>query len=251
MIIFLTGNITYGYAQELVEAAVTDSTFVIITDTIPVVDSIPESGIDEIALSDSTVQEAFQVADVAGEDNLAMRNRLENTFKPNSTRAVLYSAIFPGLGQIYNRQYWKLPLVYGGFTGFMYAITWNNRMYQDYSNAYVAIVHDAREYPEGPADKWSTDWTDLVRSGDYQSVLNNTSYHDQFKRRKDYYRRYRDLSIILAVGFYALCMLDAYVDAEMFDFDVSPDLSMRVEPLIMPRTGLNEWTFGINYSITF
>jgi len=197
LLIFLTGTVTYGYGQEVVEPEVTDSTFVVITDTISIIEPVTEITIEEVALPDSTVQEAFGVADAAAEDSQAMRNRLENTFKPNSTKAILYSAIFPGLGQIYNRQYWKLPLVYGGVMGFMYAITWNNRMYQDYSNGYIAIINDARNFPDGPADKWSKDWTQLVRSGDYASVINDTSIHELFKRRKDYYRRYRDLSIIL------------------------------------------------------
>ena len=52
-------------------------------------------------------------------------------FKPTPKKAVIYSAIFPGLGQIYNRKYWKLPILYGGFVGFTYAITWNNSYYRD------------------------------------------------------------------------------------------------------------------------
>ncbi len=61
-------------------------------------------------------------------------------FKPNPTKALLYSAIIPGLGQIYNRKYWKLPIIYGGLMGCMYAITWNNKNYEDYSDAYWCKV---------------------------------------------------------------------------------------------------------------
>ncbi|MCD7938539.1 MAG: DUF5683 domain-containing protein [Tannerellaceae bacterium] len=241
--LLLAGSFVYG--QEIIER---DSLFQKELRT-----EVPRDLVDEeeVLLPDSTVQEAYLVADsVFSNDNTVTPFERRKTFKPNSTKAVLYSAIFPGLGQIYNQKYWKLPIIYGGYMAFMYAITWNNRMYKDYYNAYIDIVHDYNNNLDNPS-AWHSSWKDLVRSGDYESFLNNTSNQDLLKRRKDYYRRYRDLSIILTVGFYAICMIDAYVDAELFDFDISPDLSMRIEPMIMPRTSMNNWSFGINYCITF
>lgn len=167
-------------------------------------------------------------------------------FKPDPTKAVIYSAIFPGLGQIYNRRYWKLPIVYGGVLGLVYAITWNGRMYSDYTKAYKAIMSDdyiAKKSDYSgifPADVDPASWTD--------SQLQ--SYRDNIRRRRDFNRRNRDLSIIGAVALYALCMIDSYVDAQLYDFNMSPDLSFRVEP----RIGLDDFSqisFGLQCSIRF
>jgi hypothetical protein len=178
--------------------------------------------------------------------------------KSSSTKAVLLSFI-PGLGQIYNRKYWKLPIVYGGYMGFLYAVTWNNKNYQDYWGAYRSIVHDSEEYNRlvkeaGGAEvdyPFNKGWTDFVTTTDYKTAVNNATYHNLFKSRKDFFRRNRDLSIILTVGWFAICMVDAYVDAELFDFDISPSLSMRVEPIIVPATQTGSRSVGINCSITF
>lgn len=169
-------------------------------------------------------------------------------FKPNPTRAVVYSAIFPGLGQIYNRKYWKLPIVYGGFMGFVYAVTWNNKNYRDYSRAYLHVMTDDPKKPE----TWHTSWQDFVPAGRKPSnYINNENFRNNLKSGKDYYRRYRDLSIILTVAWYFLCMADAYVDAQLFDFDISKGLSMRFEPIIAPRTNYSPHLYGLNCSINF
>lgn len=169
-------------------------------------------------------------------------------FKPNPTKAVIYSAIFPGLGQIYNRKYWKLPLVYGGFLGCTYAITWNTAQYDDYKKAYS----DISVYLEG--DKTADSWLDYLRYG--TNVENLTTgdlqwYKNAFKNKKDFYRRNRDLSYIVTIGVYFLCMLDAYVDAQLFDFDISPDLSLRVEPVIYNKAEFNTTSLGLQCSIKF
>jgi len=179
-------------------------------------------------------------------------------FKPNSTRAVLF-AIVPGMGQVYNRKYWKLPLVYGGFMGFMYAVTWNAKNYQDYGAAYKSILADAAAYNQllNEADGSEVDyafnkaWTDLVSTTDYPSVVNSSAYHNLFKSRKDYFRRNRDLSLILTACFYLITMVDAYVDAELFDFDISPDLSLRITPALSPQTPAAARHIGLNCSIAF
>jgi hypothetical protein len=182
--------------------------------------------------------------------------QLTATFSPNPKTAYLMAAIFPGFGQIYNRQYWKLPIVYGGFVGFIYAITWNNKNLQDYSNAYFDIKRDYAEYindPEGSdPESWSQNWKDFTSPNrDPVSYLTNTNFHNQLKSGKDFYRRYRDLSIILSVAFYLICVADSYVDAQMFDFDVSPDLSFRIAPEMLPSTVFSSRTFGLNVCMTF
>ena len=163
-------------------------------------------------------------------------------------KAVLF-ALVPGLGQIYNRKYWKLPIVYGGLMGCMYAVTWNNKNYKDYSTAYKDIMYDAAKNLENP-DAWSKSWQDLTSMAP-EDAINNSNFKDQLKRQKDYFRRYRDLSIIITVGVYALSIVDAYVDAQLFDFDISPDLSLHLEPVVSPKTSVTPRTYGLNCSLKF
>ena len=171
-------------------------------------------------------------------------------FKPDPNKAVLYSAIFPGLGQIYNRKYWKLPLVYGGFMGFSYAVMWNSKNLQDYGEAYRDLTYDLANYQDDP-DSWHQSWKNFVAAGADPAIRFNDNFRSQLKRGRDYFRRNRDLSIILTVGFYLICMADAYVDAQLFDFDVSPDLSLRIEPVINPGTSYSARLYGLNCSFKF
>lgn len=196
-----------------------------------------------MVLQDSmAVQDTARIASmmtVAKPEDLA---KAFKPFKPNPTRAVLYSAILPGLGQIYNRKYWKLPIVYGGFVGCTYAITWNNRNYTDYSNAFSDIVS---------GDPNRNSWENFIPAGQTPETVDKDWLQSSLKRKKDFFRRNRDLSIICTVGLYVLCMIDAYVDAQLFDFDVSPDLSMRVEPYMNDYSKTSTREVGVNCSIKF
>lgn len=166
-------------------------------------------------------------------------------FSPKPRKAVLFSTIFPGLGQIYNRKYWKLPILYGGFAGLTYAITWNNGYYRDYLNAYIHIMDDNPN---------TNDWHNMLPYGmDYETV-DRQWFAGVLQQRKDYYRYYRDLSIIITVGLYVLGIVDAYVDAQLFDFDISPDLSMRMAPVLMRGEGIHNYgnsSFGMQWSLSF
>ena len=142
-------------------------------------------------------------------------------FVPNPTRATWLAVVFPGGGQIYNRKYWKSPIIYGGFAGCAYALSWNGKMYKDYSQAYLDIMDS------NPNTKSYEDL--LPPNANYsEEQLKNT-----IKNRKDMFRRYRDLSIFAFIGVYIISIIDAYVDAELSNFDITPDLSMRVEPAII------------------
>lgn len=142
----------------------------------------------------------------------------------SSTAALLWS-IIPGGGQIYNEAYWKIPIVIGAYTACTYAITWNNNALSEYQNAYRDIMSDK------PME--NTSWQDFIPLGaDPQSYVTNSSFQEQLRRGRDFYRRYRDLSIIVTVGVYLLVALDAYVDAELATFDVSPNLSLQVSPAV-------------------
>lgn len=146
--------------------------------------------------------------------------------KRSSTKALLYS-IVPGGGQIYNRQYWKLPIIIGAYTACYYAISWNHNNLMEYANAYRDIKSDR------PLE--NTSWVDFIPYGaNKESYVNNSTFHETLKRGRDYYRRYRDLSIIITAGVYILVMVDAYVDAELSNFDISPNLTLSYAPTYIP-----------------
>lgn len=166
-------------------------------------------------------------------------------FSPSPRKAVLYSALFPGLGQIYNRKYWKLPILYGGFVGLTYAITWNNGYYRDYLGAYQDIMDDNPN---------TNRWHNMLPYGMDPESIDTQWFTDVLKQRKDRYRYYRDLSIIITFGVYLLGIVDAYVDAQLFDFDMSPDLSMRVAPAVIMdqrSNNIGNSSFGLQWSLNF
>lgn len=220
----------------------TDSLAVGVSDTL-----ISIAAKDSIKTDLTTKKDTVSWVDDKMEIDKSTQKLLESTkpFKPDPTKAVLYSAIFPGLGQIYNQKYWKLPIVYGGFIGFVYAITWNGRLYNDYTDAYTAIMSDNWQEQ---SDVWLPFFQKGVTVEQVSERLD--TYRTSFKSRRDFTRRNRDLSIIGAIALYALCMIDAYVDAQLYDFDISPNLSFRVEP----RVGLDVFsqkTIGVQCSVKF
>ena len=139
------------------------------------------------------------------------------SFKPDAQKSVWLAAIVPGLGQIYNRQYWKVPIVYGGALGLAYGITWNDRMYVDYRKGYVDLMD------KDPSTNY---FEYLLPDGVVLDSSNSSYYTKVIKTKLDNYRRNRDLCIIATAVFYLLTIVDAYVDAQMFDYDISPDLSL-------------------------
>ena len=165
-------------------------------------------------------------------------------FKPSPKKAVIYSAIFPGLGQIYNRQYWKLPILYSGFVGFTYAITWNNGYYRDYLGGYQDIMDSNPD---------TNRWHKMLPYGMEWESVDTKWFADVLKQRKDYYRYYRDLSIIGTFALYLLAIVDAYVDSQLYDFDMSPDLSMRISPTLLKeeRTKYIGNSYGLQWSFSF
>ena len=149
--------------------------------------------------------------------------------------------VIPGGGQIYNRKYWKLPIFYGGFAGCAYALTWNSKMYKDYSNAYKDAVRG----------NWqSSSIQDLLPPG-YTDRVSTTQLTETLRKRKDTYRRYRDLSIFAFIGVYLLSVVDAYVDAELSNFDISPDLSMRVEPAVLNNSPTHSSSKSVGVQCSF
>ena len=157
-------------------------------------------------------------------------------------KAAIYSAVLPGLGQAYNRKYWKIPLVYGGFAAFGYFIGFNNKNYLVSKNAYSDLSDD---------DPSTDSYMQLEQIIYYN--LNNPSEVENLKRgllrRQDYYRRNRDLLVILTIGFYGLNIIDASVDAHFFNWDISDDLALQWQPTLNQINNKN--FLALNCTIRF
>ena len=150
-------------------------------------------------------------------------------WKPNPMRAVWLGAVIPGAGQIYNRSYWKLPIVYGGFMGCIYAITWTNNQYIGYKDAYRDIYYDMQNgtLSDSPEKSYNAI---LPEGYTIETMGGASTYQSRLKEWQNTARRNRDLSILVSIAVYALSLVDAYVDAQLFDFDISNDLSLNVTP---------------------
>ena len=198
------------------------------------------TALDSIAVADSKALTADDTISVV-QQKQPRQKRDWNTWKPNPQRALWLALVIPGAGQIYNRKYWKLPLIYGGFMGCIYALSWNNMMYKDYSQAYLDIMDD---------DPGTASYNKFLHLGVQIDQSNEDRYKKLFKNRKDKYRRWRDLSFFAMLGVYALSVIDAYVDAELSEFDISKDLSLRVTPAVISnpsaRTRLSAQSVGVN-----
>lgn len=126
----------------------------------------------------------------------------------NPTRASFMAAVLPGLGQVYNKKYWKLPLVYGGFAAIGYGLNFYQNLYEDYKEQLFYILeHDASQSLEGYTE-------------------------DQLRPAIEQARHERDFMIILMAGMYILQIIDAHVDAHLKEFDVNPNLQVRMQPMI-------------------
>ena len=188
-------------------------------DTIHAGQLVPEDSlarVDKQALADQKV-----LADTTKQKK---HKRDWAVWKPNPRRAMWLALVMPGAGQIYNRKYWKLPIFYGGFVGCAYALRWNNMMYRDYSQAYLDIMDD---------DPNTQSYNQFLHLGTKITSTNQAQWQEVFRKRKDRYRRWRDMSFFVMVGVYALSVIDAYVDASLSEFDISPNLSFHFSPAIM------------------
>jgi hypothetical protein len=134
-------------------------------------------------------------------------------FQPNPKKAGLYSALVPGLGQLYNRQYWKVPVVYVGLGVAGYFIIDNENNYQSYRKAYIGRINN-----NNPTDKYVGIYT-----------------QSQLQQLQNDYSRYLDLTVLLSALGYTLQVLDAITAAHLKNFDISRDISMHIAPVAMPN----------------
>lgn len=204
--------------------------------------------IDSLTRSDSviTFEEKPIQSVLIDSTRIAKPKRDWNTWRPDPKRALWLALVLPGAGQIYNRKFWKLPIFYGGFIGCIYALTWNNMMYKDYSQAYLDLMDN---------DPNTASYNKFLHLGVEIDSSNEERYKEIFRSRKDKYRRWRDMSFFVMIGVYALSVIDAYVDAELSAFDISKDLSLKVEPTVIPNHSggnpLQAQSLGVNCKLNF
>lgn len=205
--------------------------------------NIEQTQRDSIQVSNKQKLDELNKQTKALEPKVDHSKKFVNQWRPNPTKATWYAIVFPGGGQIYNKKYWKLPIIYGGFAGCAYALNWNNTMYKDYAQAY-------RDLLDGNPN--TNSYLELLPPN---ASIDQSRLESLLKNRKDRFRRYRDLSIIAFIGVYALSIIDAYVDAELSNFDISPDLSLRIEPIMFKSDNTNNKisnnNVGIQCKLTF
>ena len=159
---------------------------------------------------------------------------------------------FPGLGQVYNRKYWKIPLVYAGFGAVIYSISFNSKNFNLYMRAYqdfTDAIPETKSYQKLILADPKT-YDPSVNPNADRAITQN--YKDAMLRMVDYYKRYRDLSYIGIGAWYLISILDANVDASLFNYDVTPNLDITVFPVQVPLPG-GFTGAGINFGmrITF
>ena len=229
------------------DSVVTDSVTDVRVDSVRIGAPVEMAEVDTVVV-DSAVRlmTAMSAESLSTTDNnIPIKNE---RWIPDPKKSMWLAIVFPGGGQIYNRKYWKLPIIYGGFMGCFYALNWNNTMYRDYSQAYIDIMD---------SDENTKSFMNFLPAG-YNVEQNMSRLQDLFKRKKNFYRRYRDMSLFCMIGVYLISIVDAYVDAEMSSFDISKDLSIKLSPAVIndrlnARTmpSLNGSSYGINCSLNF
>ncbi|MDR1544352.1 MAG: DUF5683 domain-containing protein [Prevotellaceae bacterium] len=213
-----------GFAQS------NDSVFTDITDTVVIVQQ--QTNIEKKSALKAKI-EAGKTPSAKFDTLDKKKDKPREIFIPNPNKSMWYGLLFPGAGQIYNRRYWKLPIVYGGFAAFAYGISYNGKLYKLYSNAY----RDKADTNEN-----TDSFKKLEREG-------RTVSEETLQTNMNNFRRSRDLCIIGAVAFYAITVVDAFVDAVLADFDISPNLSMKIHPTVIPSP--DEMSLAMSFKVNF
>ena len=210
-------------------------------------DTLIQTAVDELILSEEERRTADSLSSVVQTTGsaTALRPDLEPEYKHSPHKASIFAAVVPGAGQIYNKKYWKLPILYGGIGALVYAINFNTTYYDKYRSAYRDFLI---------RDPGNTSYEEFIPPGlDIDAVQGQ--YADWFQRslqnKKRYYKRSRDLSYIGMAAIYLISIIDASVDAHFYDFDISDDLSLKLEPAIVPAVQSGNATFGFQMRIGF
>lgn len=242
-LLFLIGSLSWGRLQAQTDA---DSLHVVGThlqhafDVFDQIDDSTSVANEGFSFEDGLPQ--YEMADTLttfDEDELAARYASQileeewvdsyfESFNPTPAKAVWFAALFPGGGQIYNRKYWKLPIVYGGFLGLLYGYNWNQNYYRTYQNAYRDIVSGS---PNASYLQFMPGYT-TEQKMEFANRQKNYLVKT-FQRKKDTYRNWRDYCVVGMLGVYLVSIVDAYVDAALYHFDVTPDLDAFNNPTLM------------------
>jgi len=211
--------------------APTDSTRQIrsAADTIP--ETVRRNGI-QVGTSTLSPEDGF----LSGDTSRVTPQQEAKIRKIIPRKATIRSLILPGLGQIYNRQYWKLPFIYGGLVGAVYSFQWNQNLYNKYLAGYREAYNSTTINPIYQAKVAVVDDRPLTVQ--------------QLKRATDQFQRQRDLTVILTAVGWALNAVEANVAAHLKTFDLSDDISMKVHPSIVPLPGLGIIP-GVRVAFTF
>ncbi len=174
---------------------------------------------------------AQQKKDISKKDSVSKEPVDSSIIKHSPRKATIMSAILPGLGQVYNKKYWKVPLIYSGFATIGYFIVTNNQQYQIYQNAFKVRANN-----------------DTLNSA-YGEFVNKYT-QSQLQEIRDYYRRYKDLNWILGGLLYILNVVDADVDAHLFYFDVSDKLTLNWKPSFYQDYQFRNYA-GLTFKLNF
>lgn len=170
-------------------------------------------------------------------DSVFVKKKIMNPLAPS--KAAFLSAILPGLGQIYNKRYWKLPIVYGAIGGSIYAYTWNNDNYQRFRTAFksrqAGFTND--EFYDINGDNAPGAAPDLDLS--------------DLENQQERFQQDRDLWLVVSIGMYALNIIDANVDAHLKQFNIDDDLSFDFEPYLDLNQVTNTPNYGMALTIKF
>ncbi|WP_350215763.1 DUF5683 domain-containing protein [Ekhidna sp.] len=170
-----------------------------------------------ILIDDSTFAKADEDAEL-----------FEEVSSLDPQRAALLSAVFPGMGQVYNKQYWKVPIVLAGVITFAHFIDYNNKVYHSLRNAALITARDPESNP-------------------FKSIVTT---ENALIRNRDVFRRNRDMLIIVGSAFYILQIVDAHVSAHLEEFKVNDKLALGIEPSIQP-TPLFSQAIGLSFVLKF
>ncbi len=229
MILLLSFNTLFLLAQPPEEKAVPAADSVVrpawmVQDTLPqrFQDTLPQQAQDTLrqrmqSTLPQRMQDSARVAEMR-KDTVPMTAEPTEEMDHSPTKAIMYALALPGLGQAYNKKYYKIPIVYAALGGVGYLIYFNNKGYLQASNDYA---------------------------------LDPTDINERYLR---FWRRNLELSYIGLVAVYALQTIDAYVDAQLFYWDVSENLSLRLQPSMEPvmiSPGLPANQYGVSCRITF
>jgi len=199
---------------------------------------------------------------IGGQNVQAQKIESDTVYKPivvkehSPHKATLYSALVPGLGQIYNKKYWKLPILYGGIAATVYAISWNTGQYNDYRNAYIDLTkyleYKNQADDAGILEPTSKRYEKIAPDTDFSETSANDDewFKTTFRNKKDSYKHDRDLSYIILFGVYVLNIIDATVDAHLTNFNINDNLSMTVQPK-MNYSPVAGSTLGLSCRINF